>query len=236
MSTQPASNRPFAARPRTLAIGVASELRRMIQSGELAAGAPLRQDELAARFSTSTTPIREALTALAREGLIRQDAHRGAIVFPPTREDIRENFEIRLALEPLASALAAPRRTNDDLDLLEDLAASLRDIVEEPHTAAQPGRYEQLDRAFHAQIFAAAGRPRLAEIISSLRDASAAYAHLHTVADDQPQLLAALQAQHEELVAAVRRRDADATARIAADHVWLTGERHGFEHRSEPGQ
>jgi DNA-binding GntR family transcriptional regulator len=96
-------------------------------------------------------------------------------------------------------------------------------------TAAQLGRYEQLERAFHARIFAAADRPRLAEIIDSLRDASAAYAHLHKVADDPTQLLTALQAQHEQLVTAQRRSDAQATARIAADHVWLTGERHGFD-------
>jgi DNA-binding GntR family transcriptional regulator len=218
-----------APMPRTRADAVAQELRRMIQSGELAAGTRLRQDELAERFGVSTTPVREALTALARERLIRQDAHRGAIVFPSTIDDIRENFEIRLALEPLATRLAAPNCSDDDLAVLEDLAARLRDIVEDPTTPAQPGRYEQLDRALHARIFVAAGRPRLAEMIDSLRDASVAYAHLHTVAADQPELLAALQAQHEQLVTALRRRDAQAGARIAADHVWLTGTRHGFE-------
>jgi len=215
--------------PGTLALVVARELRRMIQTGELAAGARLPQGELAARFGVSTTPVREALTALAREGLIRQDAHRGAIVFPPTREDIRENFEIRLALEPLASGLAAQRCGDDDLGVLEDLAVRLRGIVEDPRTAAEPGRYEQLDRAFHGRIFAAAGRPRLAEMIESLRDASAAYAHLHALPGEGSALLRGLAAQHEQLVVALRRHDSEGASRIAADHVWLTGERHGFE-------
>jgi DNA-binding GntR family transcriptional regulator len=206
----------------------------MIQSGDLVAGERLRQGELAERFGVSTTPVREALTALSREGLIRQDAHRGAVVFPPTPDDIRENFEIRLALEPLASSLAAPRLRDDDLDVLEDLAARLRETVEDPRTAAEPDRYEQLDRAFHARIFAGAGRPRLAEMIDSLRDASAAYAHLHGAADDPSTLLAALQAQHEQLVAGMRRGDAEGAGRVAADHVWLTGARHGFDAGAEP--
>jgi len=218
-----------AAPTRTLATSVAAELRRMIQSGELAAGERLRQGELAARFGISTTPVREALTALAREGLIRQDAHRGAIVFPPTREDIRENFEIRLALEPLASALAASCLRDAQLETLEALAVSLREVVGDPRTPAEPGLYEQLDREFHRRIFGAANRPRLAEMIESLRDASAAYAHLYAVAGDGEWLLAALQAHHEQLIAALRRGDPEAASRIAADHVWLTGSRHGFE-------
>jgi DNA-binding GntR family transcriptional regulator len=223
---------PSQTRPRrlstTLAMSIAQELRRMIRSGELAAGEPLRQAELAARFGTSTMPVREALTALTREGLIRYDAHRGAVVFPPTPDDIRENFEIRLAQEPLASGLAAGQLTTAELEGLDELARSLRQVVASPAGATGLDRYQQLDRAFHGRIFAAARRPRLAEMIESLRNAFAAYAHLYT-ADGQPTLLPALQAQHEQLIPALRRGDPAAASRIAADHVWLTGSRHGFE-------
>lgn len=229
ISSHGASALPPSASPRTLASRVAAELRRMIQAGELAAGVPLRQGELAERFGISTTPVREALVTLAREGLIRHDAHRGAVVFPPTLEDIRENFEIRLALEPLASGLAASRLGDADLDQLERLAASLAEVVDDPRTAFDPGRYEELDREYHRQIFRAANRPRLFGMIESLRDAAAAYAHLYATADSGATLLAALQAQHEQLVVALKREDAEAATRIAADHVWLTGSRHGFD-------
>jgi len=212
----------------TLAMNLARELRRMIQTGELAAGTRLRQSDLAARFGVSTTPVREALTALAHEGLIRHDAHRGAVVFPPTRADIRENFEIRLALEPLASGLAAAQLADDDLDALDELLLGLGEVVADPAGAGELERYELLDRRFHGRIFAAAKRPRLAVMIESLRDAAAAYAHIYA-GGAAPDLVRALQAQHEQLTAALRRRDAAAASRIAADHVWLTGSRHGFE-------
>jgi len=217
------------AERRTLAMTVAAELRRMIQAGELAAGAPLRQGELAERFGISTTPVREALVTLTREGLIRHDAHRGALVFPPTPEDIRENFEIRLALEPLATGLAAAGLGDRELEELKRLVARLGEVVRDRLSAFDPARYEELDREFHRHIFRAAGRPRLFEMIESLRDAAAAYAHLDASADSGATLLAALQAQHEQLVAALQRTDAEAATRIAADHVWLTGSRHGFE-------
>jgi DNA-binding GntR family transcriptional regulator len=210
----------------TVARSVAQELRRMIQAGELAAGERLRQTELAARFGVSTTPVREALTALEREGLIRYDAHRGAIVFPPTGDTIRENFEIRLALEPLATGLAAGRLTEEEFEALDDLAAALGTTVAQP-AAGGLDRYEELDRAFHERIFVASGRPRLAEIIESLRDAFAAYAHLYAPGAE-PDLLPTLQAQHTQLVTALRRGDAATASRIAVDHVLLTGSRHGF--------
>lgn len=218
------SSRPMST---TLAMTITQELRRMIQSGELPAGTPLRQVELAERFGVSTTPVREALTALAREGVIRHDAHRGAVVFPPSHEDIRENFEIRLALEPLASGLAAGHLPDTELVALEELAAELQETVAEDEDPTMLDRYERLDRAFHSRIFAAARRPRLASMIESLRDAFAAYAHLYEPGAG-PDLLPALQAQHAQLIAALQRGDAVAASKIAADHVWLTGSRHGF--------
>src|SRR4051795_10337893 len=96
-----------ALEPRTRAEYVADELRRQIVSGELPPGARLRQIEIADRFKVSTTPVREAFTSLAREGFVRQDAHRGVEVFRPTQRDISENYEIRLVLEPMAAEHAA---------------------------------------------------------------------------------------------------------------------------------
>jgi DNA-binding GntR family transcriptional regulator len=70
--------------PLTRSEAVAGELRRMIQSGEFPPGARLRQAEIAARFGMSTTPVREAFMILAQEGIVRQDAHRGVVVFQPS--------------------------------------------------------------------------------------------------------------------------------------------------------
>ncbi len=208
---------------KTRAAAVAEELRRMIRSGELAPGTPLRQDHLAQRFGVSSTPVREALTTLTRERLVRHDPHRGAVVYPPTAADVRENFEIRLALEPMATRLAAEHGSDAELAHLRELLPALEAAVGDVDAAA----YASADSAFHRAIFAAAGRPLLLEMLESLRDAASAWAHLHVHGGIDPALLARLHGQHLELVDAVVDRDGDRAQAIAADHVWLTAEGSG---------
>jgi DNA-binding GntR family transcriptional regulator len=208
---------------KTRAAAVADELRRMIRTGELPPGTPLRQDHLAAQFGVSSTPVREALTTLVRERLVHYDPHRGAVVYPPTAADVRENFEIRLALEPLATRLAAEHRSDEAVAHLRDLLPALDAAV----AGADPAAYEQADRAFHLALFAAADRPQLLQMLTALRDAAAAWAHLHTACGIDPELLARLHAQHAQLVDALADGDGDRAQALAADHVWLTAEGSG---------
>src|SRR5215208_7111485 len=95
--------------PRTVAGLVAERLRAQIVAGELPAGDGARSVEIARRFDVSTTPVREALAALQREGLVRLHPQRGAVVFLPSVQDLREHYEIRAALESLAAARTAER-------------------------------------------------------------------------------------------------------------------------------
>jgi DNA-binding GntR family transcriptional regulator len=207
---------------KTRAAAVANELRRMIRSGELPAGTRLRQDHLAERFGVSSTPVREALTVLARERLVRHDAHRGAVVYPPTAAEVQENFEIRLALEPLATQLAARHADAAVVLTLRELYGRLDAVVTGLLAGDDPSSYEQADGDFHLAIFSAAGRPLLLEMIEALRNAAVAYAHLHTPTGVDADLLARLHAQHAKLIDAIADHDADRAHQLAADHVWLT--------------
>src|SRR6266576_3119339 len=148
--------------PSTRSEAVANELRRLIQSGELGPGTRLRQADIAERFMVSTTPVREAFASLARDGLVRQDAHRSAVVSSPSVDELREMYEIRGVLEALAARLATSNLTADDLESLEEIAYGMR--------GAAPEGYVELNRSFHRRIYAAAGRPRLLEIIEQLRE------------------------------------------------------------------
>lgn len=182
----------------------------MIQAGELAPGTRLRQVDVANRFRVSTTPVREAFATLAREGLVRQDSHRGVVVFVPSVAELAELYEIRGVLEPLATELAGNRLTDAVVARLTDIVAGMRD--------ADPERYSELNRDFHATIYAAAGRPRLADIIEGLRDASAAYLRM-TVAQFDDAYTRQVHAEHEAILAAlVARRGAEA-GQLMAKHL-----------------
>lgn len=194
--------------PVTRAGAVAAELRRQIRSGELAPGTRLRQVETAKEMGVSTTPVREAFTALAREGLVSQDAHRGAVVFLPSLADLNENYEIRLALEPLATRLASDQITDEELDELgwpvEEMQGS--DAEQQMH----------LNRALHERIYAAARRPRLAMLIANLRDSGAAYLNLVRVDEVYT---AHSHGEHAAIVAALRERDREKAAALMERHL-----------------
>lgn len=204
----------------TRAAAVAEELRRLILSGELKPGTRLRQVELAERFKVSTTPVREAFTALAKAGLVRHDAQRGVVVFSPSIDDISENYEIRIALEPLAAQLAAERITEAELRGLDEMLEQMR-------AAETAESYQPLNREFHRRIYAAAHRPRLYEIIESLRDASEAYIRLDTAARPDPAYNQNAHLEHEAIADALRTHD----AQLAHDrmHEHLTHNAHHIE-------
>jgi DNA-binding GntR family transcriptional regulator len=200
---------------------VAAELRRLIQSGELPAGTRLRQVDIAQRFGVSTTPVREAFAAVAQEGLVIQDAHRGVVVFVPSAEDLQENYEIRLALEPLATELAAKAITPEGLAELD----ALRDEMREAIRADIVYYGKELNPRFHRMIYAAAGRPRLAELIEQLRDAAAAYIQLLALHEQPLEYLTTAQEEHEQIVAAMRVGAAKRAGKTMAQHLQHNADR-----------
>jgi len=199
---------------RTVSASVAASLREDIVSGQLESGTRLRQVELARRFGVSTTPVREALAALQSEGLVRLHPQRGAVVFVPTIDGLREHYEIRAALEALAAQRAAERF---DAARGEELEALLDEM------AAGPGveRYLELNLRFHSTLYELAARPRLVEMIETLRDASSAYLHIYATRDFPSERL---DAEHREILAACRARDPQRAAQAVRHHLSQTVE------------
>lgn len=197
--------------PLTRAELVAGTLRRQIISGELPAGSRLRQVDIAEQLSVSTTPVREAFTSLAREGLVRKDAHRGVIVFMPTMEEIRENYEIRLALEPMATELAAAHLNPSTLARLDQLLDHMREPLEGPQAT-------NLNREFHRTIYEASHRRLLVQMIERLRDSSEAYVQLLAV-EHPPGYYDEVRSEHAAIVAALRARAPRRAHKAMAAHL-----------------
>jgi DNA-binding GntR family transcriptional regulator len=196
--------------PRTVAGLVAERLRAQIVAGELPAGAKLRQVEIARRFDVSTTPVREALAALQREGLVRLHPQRGAVVFLPTVEDLREHYEIRAALEALAAAKAAERFEPAWAPPLEVLLDEMRD-------GPPASRYIALNQQFHTALYEHACRPQLVAMIAALRDASSAYLHIYRAQADFP--VARLDQEHRAILSACLARDPEQAAHATRTHL-----------------
>ena len=185
----------------------------MILLGELKPGSRLRQAETAALLGTSTTPVREAFAALAREGLIRQDAHRGAVVAAPTLTDLYENYDLLFRLEPLATEVAAMRI---DASGLAELEALVDELARAP--LADPARRVELNDEFHRTIIETARRPRLAELVLNLRDVLAGYVMLLT-REQKKSTQELEEIDHRAILEALRAGDAAASAAAMERHL-----------------
>jgi len=141
---------------------IADRVRTEIEEGRLAPGTSLNQAELAARFGMSRIPVREALRHLAAEGYITYRPNKGAVVSAMSAEEIEEVIEIRECLETRIMDHAVDRLTPEALD---EASAAL-DALNRARTPAQLNGAHQ---RFHAILFRAARRPRMAAIVESWR-------------------------------------------------------------------
>jgi DNA-binding GntR family transcriptional regulator len=198
----------------TRAGAVAERLRELIRSGELAPGTHLRQDEIAARFGVSSTPVREAFLALEREGLVRRHPHRSVVVFMPSVQELNELYEIRAVLEPLATEIATKKLSKNDLAALERIVIEMR--------TARPKQFVKLNDELHTRIYAAADRPRLRELIDGLRDPAANYVSMNVDLYDRS-YRDEVQAEHEALLQALQSRAAKRAARVMSEHLEHSG-------------
>lgn len=143
---------------------VRSVVRDRIIAQQYRGGQRLTLDELARDLGVSVTPVRDALAQLERDGLVRLNARGTAVVCPFTRRDIQEVFDLRLAVEPLAARLAAPR-------LAVHGAAALRAALDAGLGGLREGRPEaavEADRVIHGTILRACDNERVAAVVSAL--------------------------------------------------------------------
>jgi len=148
-----------------------------IVAGRIAPGSVLRQEQLSDRFGVSRTPIREALRRLAALGLVSFVPNRGVRVRTLSREELREAFLVRAELESLATELATPRMTPDDLARLDEAESRFGTLTLELRAKARSGvednplaiEWMKANYAFHDVIYQAAGSPYVERLAKSAR-------------------------------------------------------------------
>jgi DNA-binding GntR family transcriptional regulator len=192
---------------------VRETLRHAILSGELPGGTRLVQAELAAQLNVSTTPVREALRDLASDQLIRFHPHRGAVVHELDMDELREIYEIRKALEPLALRLSASRLTKKQLKDAADMQARME-------RETDPGGWVEKNWKFHALLESAAQSPRLAGFVKSVQDSAALYV-AHSIHLD-PGRIEKGNAEHRGILKALAAGDGDTAGELLRRHLDTT--------------
>lgn len=205
---------------------LSDSLGREITSGARRSGSVLRLDELTTQFGVSRTVARDAVRELESLGLVESRRSVGIEVLPPERwsvfhpkvimwrtestrvaAQLRSLTELRLAIEPIAAAYAAQRRTASQAGELLSLAHRMYDSGLFESTPASA----ELDVRFHRLILTAAHNEMFAAMGDSVAAAITARIHAGLASTDPP--LNALDA-HMDVARAIQRRDQTAAQDI----------------------
>ena len=193
---------------------VASQLRRMILTGELAPGRRITQDELAKMLGVSTMPVREALLRLVAEGLISAAANRSFSVVSTTLDDIRDIFWTHSVLAGELTRRACERSTDE---LIETLRKAREDYLEALAAKAGEGMQEANWR-FHKAINAAANAPKLLLV---LRTTLRFFPDFRDEVPGWPELAGRW---HRHVLDAFLRQRPEEAGKAAEEHVREAGE------------
>lgn len=184
-------------------------LRKAIIEGELADGEPLRQDEIARGFNTSRIPVREALTMLEQQGLVKTERYKGAVVAGLSMEEAAEIFDFRALVESEVIRRAVPNMTPEVLD-------QARACLEQFSAADDPMRYGDLNRMFHETLYCASALPYHLSVIDNSMDRIDRYLRAQLVLSDG---MARANREHLDILEACARGDADKAAKLTAEHI-----------------
>jgi GntR family transcriptional repressor for pyruvate dehydrogenase complex len=212
----------------TLAEQAARNLIAFIEAQDLKPGKLLPpESQLAADFGVSRPIIREALKSLEGKGIVEVVSGKGAVVKPLDsqplqlffqramqieREAIIDLMELRKGLEVQSAALAAVRRTPDDVARLSEIVAEMRRILRIPDA------YVQLDIVFHQLIASMTHNTMIYYLVVAIRDAIQDILNESMLRQQTDEHLERVQAGHEAILTSIEQGDAAAAERAMTTH------------------
>ncbi|MCF6443142.1 GntR family transcriptional regulator [Nereida sp. MMG025] len=143
---------------------ITAQLSDAVHEHRLKPGAKLREDEVSDVFGVSRTVVRQALRAMAFEGLLAIEKNRGAFVAKPTLKEAHEVFQARALLEPSTARAAAERTTPEDIALLERHISEEHDALDK----GKPGLALKLSGDFHLEIARIADQQTIEQFLKQL--------------------------------------------------------------------
>jgi len=194
-------------------VAVLEAIKHAILTGELQAGQPLVETDLAEVLGVSKTPVREALKTLAGAGLVTISQYKGAVVRIVDDEQARHVYDARLLLEPeaLTRAVTAGHHWQPAREALTR-AASATDQAER----------SLANRDFHRELYRGCGNPLLVRMLDDLRDQTALVSAVAW--RREPDWIESPSwefeaAEHLTILQAAERRDQARAAALLATHI-----------------
>lgn len=223
-------------RRETLTSQLVRTLTEQIASGAFRPGDKLpSEQELIEQFGVSRTVVREAISSLRAAGLVVTQQGVGAFVQEAAAEPFRINensldlirevinvLELRIALEAESAALAAQRRTPEQVTALRAALDRMEAAISDSDDAVAP------DLEFHTIVAEATGNSHFTHLFGYLGALMIPRARVQTFrffANDRAEYLRRVNREHEDIYQAIARQDADAARSAMRLHLSNSRER-----------
>lgn len=200
------------AMPKSLTEMVVARLEQAIVDGEFALGEAISEETLAKTFGVSRTPVRDALTALQRSGLVVVLPKRGSFVFQPSAADTEALCDYRFLLEREGLRLSHAVARAGTLAAMTAVLGAM-----ESSLTADAVAYGRADTRFHQAFVDQCGNPYLAEAYR-LASGKVAALRTHLTAHVEERRINSFD-EHRQMITLFEAGNLDALFGLLADHI-----------------
>ncbi|MBT2597960.1 GntR family transcriptional regulator [Arthrobacter sp. ISL-72] len=209
-----------ASEPKTHSEGVYASLRAELLGGSFLPGSKLKLAGIGTRYGVSLSVVREAMTRLAGEGLVRALPQRGFCVTPLSVDDLLDLTRARVLIE---TSVLRESIGQGGLEWESAVIAAHHTLQGTTYTTDEghlDAAWSAAHQAFHRALLTGAKSPRLESIATELRDCSLLYQHWSIdIAGDLDRDVAA---EHRNIAELAVARDAEGAVRALTEHIERT--------------
>ncbi|MEP4770850.1 MAG: GntR family transcriptional regulator [Roseibium sp.] len=188
---------------------VFNALRKAIIEGQLEEGEALRQDEIARLFNTSRIPVREAISRLQEQGLVKTQRYKGAIVAGLSPEETEEIFDLRSLIEPEIIRTAVPKMSTALLKAAREKCGAFS-------ACKDPNEWGDLNRDFHDTLYSASDLKFFIEIADNAIDRVERQIRAQLILSNGMERAGR---EHFGILEACENGDADQASQLIKDHI-----------------
>ncbi len=206
----------FVIQNASIAEQVAGIIRTKIISGELPPGAALNEVEMSKALAVSKNTIREAFMILGNEGIVIKQVNKSTNVVTFSKDDVKEIFSLRLAIEKLCAELCVKKGTVP-VEKLEQQIKMLQSLVADGKTTEYK-EFEENDLLFHELIIIASGNKRALQVWNDLKSQmqvlffSQLKNYPHTANSDGV-------ISHDNILELLKKSDVSAVHEVLTEHI-----------------
>ncbi len=189
-------------------------IREMIVFNKLKPGERIYEARMARQFDTSRSPVREAVKALIKEGLLVYDEKSRIFVFEPTLDDIVQIYQCRMALESFAARLTAERASAADIEAVGHIIQETeRNLLDEESNRE---KLIHLNTEFHRLIIHHSGNQLLKKQLSEINSLSYYFRTLNFKGKNRGR---ELYEEHKEIYQYLKQGESQKAADAMMNHI-----------------